>query len=140
MSGHPSLNPVRAPEPVRGAAYVLLLLARLLAAAALGYASYLKMVSSPHEIALFEQLEMEPVGRYLIGALEGLAALALLVPQSAIYGALLGLGVMCGAIIGHLTVLSLAGIQCALGVGACCLTVLYLRRHDAPFLDNLMDR
>lgn len=140
MTEDPNPSPALPPAPTRGSAYVILWLARLLAAGALAYASYAKMTDTPYEIALFKKLDMEPVGRYLIGGLEGLAALALLVPQSAVYGALLGLGIMCGAVIGHLTNLGLAGIQGALGIAACCLTVLYLRRHDAPFLDNLMDR
>ena len=140
MSTNPNPSPASAPAAASGAAVVLLWVTRLLAAGALGYASYLKMTDNPHDVALFQELKMEPIGRYLIGALEGLAALALLVPQSTVYGALLGLSVMLGAIIGHLTALGMDGIQNALVVAACCVIVLFLRRHDAPFLDNLLDR
>lgn len=140
MSADPNPSPAPAPPPCSLAILIVLWCVKLIAAAALGYASYLKMTSAPVEIELFTKLEMEPEGRYLIGALEGLAALALLVPQSAVYGAFLGLGIMCGAVMGHLTKLGLPGIEFALLVAACCVVVLYIRRHDAPFIGNLLDQ
>ena len=131
----PAAGPARSPGTV-----VLLWVAKLLAAGILGYAAFLKLLSHQAEIDLFTQLGWEPHGRYLIGGLEILAALMLIVPQSTIYGAFLGLGVMLGAIIGHLTAFQLAGIQFALLVAAACVTVLYIRRNDAEFIRNLWDR
>jgi hypothetical protein len=135
-------NPTPAPEPPPPSLLVrvLLLLARVTAAALLFGASYYKMTDAPAAIEVFEKLKMEPIGRYIIGGLEGLAALALLVPQSTVYGAFLGFGIMCGAVIGHLTTLGLAGLQYALLVAFCCAVVMFLGRHDAPFLDNLTDK
>lgn len=140
MTADPNPSPAPPPPPRTPLITVVLWCAKLIAAAFLGYASYLKMTSAPIEIEIFTKLEMEPAGRYLIGALEGLAALALLVPQSSIYGAFLGLGIMCGAVMGHVTKLGLAGVEFALLVAACCTLVLFLRRHDAPFIGNLLDR
>lgn len=44
----------------------------------------------------------EPFGRYLIGMVELMASLLLMIPYTQIYGAVLGLGVMSGAIFFHL--------------------------------------
>ena len=94
----------------------------------------------PHAVEMFMLLEMEPSGRILIGAIEALAALLILLPQSTVYGAFLGLGVMIGALIGHLTVLGLGHLPYAALVAAGCVTILYICRHDADFLRNLWDR
>ena len=113
---------------------------KLIAVAALGYAAFLKLTSAQVEIDLFTKLDMEPAGRYAVGACEALAALLILIPQSQVYGAILGLGVMIGATIGHLTAIGLGGIQYAIAVAVCCLVVLYVRRRDAAFLSRLFDR
>ncbi|MDA1194552.1 MAG: DoxX family protein [Planctomycetota bacterium] len=110
------------------------------AAGILFFAGQGKLAGDAHAISMFSDLGMEPAGRIAIGALECGAAILLLIRQSAVYGALLGLGVMCGAIIGHLTVLGLGGLPFALLVAALCVGVLYIRRRDAPFLRNLIDR
>lgn len=135
QASSPAAGPARSPGTL-----VLLWLAKLLAAGILGYAAFLKLLSNQAEIDLFTQLGWEPHGRYLIGGLEILAALMIIVPQSTIYGAFLGLGIMLGAVIGHLTAFQLAGIQFALLVAAACVTVLYIRRDDAEFIRNLWDR
>lgn len=119
---------------------VALWAAKLVAAGALGFAAYHKFAGNPGDVDLFTKLGMEPAGRYLIGALEGIAAILIIVPMSSIYGALLGLGIMTGAIIGHLTTIGLNGLQYAVLVFAGCLAILYIRRHDARFLRNLWDR
>jgi len=125
----------RAPSTI-----ALLWLAKLAAVGALGFASYHKFVDNPGDVELFTKLGMEPGGRFLIAGIEAFAALLILIPQSTIYGAILGLGVMVGAVIGHLTAFQLNGIQFAALVAAACVTILYIRRHDAKFLRNLLDR
>ena len=121
------------------AEWIVLWIAKLAATGILCYAGYLKVSGHEADVELFAKLGMEPGGRLLIGALELLAGIMVLIPQSAIYGAFLGLGIMCGAVIGHLTVLPLDGIQYALFVALCCVTILYIRRHDAKFIRNLWD-
>ena len=113
--------------------------AMLGAAGILGYAGVHKLTSDPATVAMFETLGMEPFGRYLIGGLECASAALILIRQSAVYGACLGFGIMCGALIGHLTVLGLAGIHMALLVAFLCLVILYIRRREAPFIGNLID-
>jgi len=78
-------------------------LAQLIAGCILLMAGVLKFLGGAPEIALFEALEMEPFGRFLIGALEIMAALLLARRSTRATGALLAVGVMCGALIAHAT-------------------------------------
>lgn len=128
------------PPPRSTAAHVLLWICKLGAAGILGYAGFLKLRGHDADVRLFTKIRMEPAGRYLIGALEMAAAGMMLIKQSTIQGALLGLGVMLGAIIGHLTVLGLHNIQYAILVALLCISILYIRRRDATFIRNLFDR
>lgn len=121
-------------------ALTVLWLAKLVAAGALGFAAYHKFTGNSGDVELFGKLGMEPGGRFVIAVVEALAALLIIVPQTSVYGALLGLCVMVGAIIGHLTAFQLNGIQYAALVLVACITILYIRRHDAKFLRNLLDR
>ena len=67
--------------------------------------AYGKLSSRPGEVRLFSELGMEPTGRYLIGIIEGIAALLLLYPPYSPAGALLAVGTMVGALIAHTTVI-----------------------------------
>lgn len=67
--------------------------------------SYGKLSSKPAEVHLFTELGMEPTGRFLIGIIEGIAALLLLYPPYSAAGALLAVGTMVGALIAHTTVI-----------------------------------
>lgn len=120
---------------------ILLWVCQLVACVILGYAGYLKLTGHAAEIALFEALGMGDLGRYVIGVLEILAVVLILIPQSGVYGALLGVGLMSGAIIAHVTKIGWGGpAPLALVVMACCLGILYIRRDEAEFLRNLIDR
>ena len=99
-----------------------------------------KFTGTEHALEMFSNLGMGPSGRILIGLIEVLAALLILLPQSAVYGAFLGLGVMIGATIAHLTMLGFEGLAHSALVTTGCVMLLYLRRHDASFLRNLWDR
>ena len=122
----------------------LLWLAKLGAAGILGFAAYEKLTNAPHEVKLFAELDWEPFGRYLIGGIEIVAAILIIIPQSAIFGAFLGLGIMLGAVIGHLTVesevIGLHNLWKPLMVAGLCVVILYIRRHDAKFIRNLFGR
>lgn len=139
MTTDPNPSPEAAPAARPLWLSLLLWTCKFGAAGILGYAGYLKLTSNPADRELFETLGMEPFGRYLIGGLECSAAGLILIRQSAVYGAFLGLGVMCGAIIGHLTVLGPAHIEGAILVAVLCLVILYVRRRDAPFIGNMID-
>ncbi len=117
----------------------ILVVATLAAVTLLALNGWKKLDSHPVEIDLFTKLGMEPLGRYLIGGLELLASVMLLIPQGAAYGALLGFGIMIGAVIGHLGPLGLGYLPFALLVLVCCGAVMWIRRHDVEFLRNLWD-
>ncbi len=121
-------------------ALVVTWIAQVVVAGVLGYAAYRKLADHPADIKLFTTIGMEPAGRYVIGGLELLAATVVLVPQGAVYGAILGLGVMLGAIIGHLTAIGIdVKLAFALLVAALCVVIIGIRRYDAEFLRNLWD-
>lgn len=81
---------------------------RLIPAAIFASTLPAKFLGAPPAVALFTQLGAEPVGRFATGSLEATAVLLLLLPQTVVFGALLSLGLMTGAIFSHLTVLGLA--------------------------------
>ncbi len=80
---------------------------QLLAAAILGQTLWFKFSGAEESRWIFTTLGVEPWGRLLTGALELLAVLLLLVPRTALFGALLTAGLMLGAIGSHLAVLGI---------------------------------
>ena len=135
---NPSPEAPQAPRPL--AVTLMLWTSKLAVAVILGVAGWLKLNGNQADIDLFTELEMEPMGRYVIGALELAVAAMVLLRQSAVYGAFLGFGVMCGAILGELTALEeFHHIGLAIVVALLCLVILYIRRRDAPFIGNLID-
>ena len=57
---------------------ILAWILQILCAIVLFGTSWVKLSSKPSEVYLFTQLGMEPSGRYIIGIVEGLAALLFL--------------------------------------------------------------
>lgn len=114
---------------------------QIVAASILLIVGVLKFLSDETDVFIFSELKMEPMGRYFIGFLEVLAGIFLFSELLAALGALLGVGVMCGAILAHITVLgvSVAGdegrhlILLALVFLSCGLA-LYLRRRQLPII------
>ena len=116
---------------------------RIVAALILLQTLYFKFTGHPDSVAIFEELGMEPTGRILIGVIELIAAILLLVPMSVAYGALLGMGVMAGAIIGHITKLGFEGDNLSLGILAfvvffACAGVLFLHREQIPIIRRML--
>lgn len=87
---------------------LFLTLLRFVAAIILIQTLYFKFSGHPESVYIFSTLGMEPIGRIGIGILELIAAVLLLLPRLAWAGAVLGIGLMSGAIFFHLTIL---GIQ-----------------------------
>jgi len=117
-------------------------IAQLLAVAVLGQTLYFKFSGHPETLALFAELDM-PSGPVVIGLLELAACLLLLIPASAVYGALLGAGLMTGALIAHATRLGWEGERGLLGglaalTLAACAAVMFLRRSQLPFLKTAL--
>ena len=81
---------------------------RLLAAIILLQTLYFKFSAAPESIYIFSKLGMEPWGRIGTGILELIAGILLLVPATTVFGALLAIGLMAGAIFFHITKLGIS--------------------------------
>jgi hypothetical protein len=68
---------------------------------------YFKFTAAPESVYIFSELGMEPYGRIGTGILELIIALLLLIKKSSLIGAILGLGVITGAIFSHIFVLGI---------------------------------
>lgn len=111
----------------------------------LGQTLFFKFTDSPETVELFSQLGMGAFGYKLIGTLELIACVLLLIPAGITWGALLGWGLMSGAIIAHVTEIGFEGSYGQLGSMAIlawflCILVLYVRRSEVPFLRSALRR
>jgi len=126
--------------PTRGTR-VLSWTCQILAAAILAQTLFFKFTGAEESKYIFETLGMEPWGRIGSGALELVAVALLLVPPLAVYGALLALGTIAGAIAAHVFFLGIevqgdGGLlfTLALVVFAAAGIVLFLRRGELPLI------
>jgi len=85
----------------------VLLVLRLVVAAILLQTLYFKFTGAPESVHIFQTLGVEPWGRLTAGAAELVAAVLLLLPRTAVWGAVLSLGIISGAILSHLTLLGI---------------------------------
>jgi len=90
---------------IRNIVYVVL---RIVAAVILLQTLYFKFTAQPESVELFTKLGVEPWGRIGTGVIELITGILLLIPATVFIGAFLGIGLMAGAILSHLTVI---GIQ-----------------------------
>ncbi|PZX91894.1 DoxX family protein [Flavobacterium aquariorum] len=80
---------------------------RLTAAIILLQTLYFKFTAAEESVYIFSTLGMEPYGRIGSGIVELIAAVLILIPRTTWLGALMGAGVMLGAIFSHLFVLGI---------------------------------
>ena len=107
---------------------------------------FFKFTGAPESKEIFTQLmgpEMEALGRIGSGVFELIAAVLLLLPRTAVYGALLSLVIISGAIFSHLTVLGIsvaddggALFGMAVGIFVLSVVVLIIHRQELPLSDN----
>lgn len=105
---------------------------------------YFKFKGAPESVFLFTQLGIEPWGRIGTGVFELIASLLILIPSTKIYGAILGAGLMTGAIASHLFVIGItsAGDGGLLFILACvvfasCLSLIWILRSQ---LQSILQR
>ena len=105
---------------------------------------YFKFSGSPESMYIFSMLGLEPYGRIGTGIAELIVSILILVPRTTWIGALLGLGIITGAILSHLFVLGIeimddGGYLFILGiiVFVCCALLLWIDREKVPILKNL---
>ncbi|MBC7849429.1 MAG: DoxX family protein [Chitinophagaceae bacterium] len=109
---------------------------RLLAVLIMLQTLYFKFTAHPESVALFTQLGMEPWGRIGTGIFELIASILILFPRTSGFGALLGAGLMSGAIFFHITNLGLDfGGDYSLFIYAvvafvCCLLLVWHHRFE----------
>lgn len=115
------------------------LVVRLIAAIILLQTLYFKFTGAEESIYIFTKVGLEPWGRIGSGIAELIAAILLLIPRTIWLGALLALGVMCGALFFHLTKLGIevqgdGGLLFGLAITTfiCSALALYLHRKQIP--------
>lgn len=117
---------------------------RIVAAFILLQTLYFKFTAAEESVYIFTTLGMEPFGRIGSGIAELVASILILLPRTTLYGAIIGLGVMTGAIMSHLLVL---GIEVqndggtlfilALITFLCCALLIFINRNKIPNLLKL---
>jgi len=104
---------------------------------------FFKFTGAKESVYIFTTLGMEPWGRIGSGVAELIASILLLLPQTVVFGAILSLGVISGAIFFHLTKLGIAlplvddhGELFALAVivFVCSAVVLIMHRDELPLV------
>ena len=123
---------------------VLSWIARLLAAVILLQTLFYKFTGANESKFIFSALGAEPWGRIGSGIMELIASILILIPATTAYGALLGLGIMGGAILSHIIVLGLV-VQddhgqlfvYALLVFISCFYLVWINRKSLPVLKKL---
>ncbi len=102
---------------------------------------YFKFTGAPESVYIFSTLGLEPAGRIGSGVAELIAAILLLIPGLAVYGGLITMGVLAGAILSHLTKLGievqgdgglLFGLALTCFVGGAVIT--WLHRRELPLI------
>lgn len=116
---------------------------RIVVAVILLQTLFFKFSGAKESVYIFSTLGAEPWGRIGSGIVELIASVLLLLPRTAVIGAILSLGTICGALMAHLTMLGikltavgdngeLFGL--AMTVFLLSLIVLYLRRAEIPIV------
>ena len=106
---------------------------------------FFKFTGANESVYIFTTLGAEPWGRIGSGVVELIASLLILVPRTAVFGAILALGTICGAIFAHLTKLGiripavddhgeLFALAVLVFVGS--LVILYLHRRQIPIVGS----
>jgi len=107
---------------------------------------FFKFTGAAESVYIFTTLGMEPWGRIGSGIAELIAAVLLLLPQTVVFGAIMSLSVISGAIFFHLTKLGIAlplvddhGELFALAVVVfvCSLAVLIMHRQELPLVGRV---
>lgn len=119
---------------------IIIWVLRIVAAVILLQTLYFKFTAQPESVKLFTTLGMEPWGRIGTGICELIAAVLILIPRTTLLGALMGLGLMTGAIFFHLTKLGInfggdvVLFTYAVITFVCCLLLIVIYRKKIPQL------
>lgn len=108
---------------------------------------FFKFTGAKESVYIFSTLGVEPWGRIGSGVVELIASVLILIPRTSVFGAILALGTISGAIFSHLTKLGIKltavgdnGELFALAVTVfvCSVVVLLIRRRQIPVLGPIL--
>jgi putative oxidoreductase len=115
---------------------IVSLVLRVIAASILLQTLYFKFTAQPESVYIFSELGVEPWGRIGTGVIELFTGILLLIPSKTIFGAIMGLGLMMGAIGSHVFVIGLSVMNdggklftLAIIELFCCLILCFLGRN-----------
>ena len=80
---------------------------KIMAAAIMLQTLFFKFSAAPESVYIFSKVGIEPWGRLATGVAELIASTLILIPKTTIYGALLGAGIMGGALLTHIFILGI---------------------------------
>ncbi|MEM7790134.1 MAG: DoxX family protein [Verrucomicrobiota bacterium] len=114
-------------------------ISQILIAIIMGQTLFFKFTDAEETVELFKLLDLGALAYKAIGVLELIACILLLVRPTIVYGALLSLGLMSGAIFAHLTTIGFSGPNGSLGLlailaWALSIVVLLIRRGEIPLI------
>ena len=128
---------------------ILIWAARIIAAVILLQTLFFKFTGAEESKYIFTQLGAEPWGRIGSGVVELIASILILIPKSTWVGALMGLGIMTGAILSHFFILGISvknsdGTEdngqlfiYALIVFIACTYLVWVNRKLIPIVKNI---
>jgi putative oxidoreductase len=96
---------------------------------------FFKFTGAAEAVDIFTTLGVEPWGRILVGIFELVSSVMLVIPSFAVFGGLLAVLLMIGAIILHLFILGITDLfWMAVVVFICSSIVVWMRRNELPFI------
>ncbi len=118
-------------------------LTRYIAALIMLQTLFYKFTAQPESVFIFTEVGMEPWGRYLIGSFELVASVLLLWTEFSYIGAILGFGLMLGALFFHAVVLGVVVqndggwlFTLAIVTLLCCAYQLYIQINQVLHVYN----
>lgn len=72
---------------------------------------YFKFSAAEESVYIFSKVGIEPWGRIVTGIAELIAGILILIPRTSVYGAVMAMGIMAGAIATHLFILGIVVMQ-----------------------------
>ncbi len=121
-------------------------IAALIAAIIMLQTLYFKFSGAEESVYIFTAMGMEPWGRWATGVSELIASALLIIPRSRGIGALLGAGIMGGAIMSHILILGIevmndGGLLFIYGIVAfiCYIFNMVIHRSQIPIFNKVFD-
>ena len=120
---------------------------RIVVAVILLQTLFFKFTGAKESVYIFTTVGAEPWGRIGSGVVELIASILILIPRTAVFGAILSLGTICGALFAHLTKLGIkiAAVDdhgelfaLALVVFVCSAVALFLHRRQIPIVGPML--